>query len=213
MSPTIKFSSWMLLRLGLETHQHQSAADEDRLALMDASSAADYCAQLARIYGFEAAVETALSGVVDMREREKAHRLRRDLNALGMDDSRIDALPRCGVRFASLTHALGWLFVIERHTLLAGLIRRQLEHRYSSEVASATSYLAAYGDTPGARFRSLCAMLDGHAAQAPSYPTLIVAAANEAFRCQRQWYLACGAEREPVRKPVGIGTERSTLNS
>jgi heme oxygenase len=209
MSPSIKFSSWMLLRLGLETQQHQAAADDDRLALMDVASTADYRAQLARIYGFEAALEVALAPHVELRDRAKAHRLRHDLLMLGVADVEIDMLPRCMVRIASRTQALGWLFVIERHTLLAGLIRRQLEHRFS-ELASATSYLATYGDTPGARFRSLCAELDEHAALMPAYPTLVVAAANEAFRCQRQWY---GAERESPPKSLGISAERSTLSA
>jgi heme oxygenase len=211
MSPTLKLSSWMLLRLGLETHPHHAAADEDRLALMDAASLADYRAQLARIYGFEAGVEVALEPMLEIRERAKAHRLRHDLLALGMTETGIDTLPRCTVRLASPTHALGWLFVIERHTLVAGLIRRQLEHRWGSAIAHATSYLGAYGDSPGARFRSLCATLDDHAQQMPAYATLISAAASDAFRCQRQWYLGSAAERENAPRAVGIADERSTL--
>jgi heme oxygenase (biliverdin-IX-beta and delta-forming) len=213
MSPTIKFSSWMLLRLGLETNQHHATADEDRLALMDVASSADYRAQLARIYGFEAAVEVALAQLIEMRERAKAHRLRRDLLALGMSEAALDTLPRCLVRLSSVTQALGWLFVLERHTLLAGLIKRQLEHRFGGDVGEATLYLTAYGDTPGARFRSLCTMLDDHAHQMPAYASLIVGAANEAFRCQRQWYLGTASERESSPTAVGIVSDRSTLST
>ena len=213
MSPPIKLSSWMLLRLELETRQHHAAADEDRLALMDVGSAADYRVQLARIYGFEAAVELALADLLEIRERAKAHRLRRDLLALGMTEPAVATLPRCAVRLASATHALGWLFVLERHTLTAGLIRRQLEHRCSTEIASATSYLATYGETPGARFRSLCASLDDHAQQQPSYATLIVAGASEAFRCQRQWYLGARRDRESKPRPVGSVCDRSTQST
>jgi heme oxygenase (biliverdin-IX-beta and delta-forming) len=213
MSPSIKFSSWMLLRLGLETYQHHAAVDEDRLGLMEVETEADYRSQLARIYGFEAAVENALSVHVDIRERARSHRLRRDLIALGMTDNAIDMLPRCVVRLGSLTQALGWWFVIERHTLVAGVIRRHLEHRSSPDLGHATSYLAAYGETPGARFRSLCAMIDEHAGQTPLYPALIVAAANEGFRCQRQWHVTAGADRESAPKPVGIVCERSTLST
>lgn len=209
MSPPIKFASWMLLRLGLEAQQHHAAADEDRLSLMDVGSAADYRAQLARIYGFEAAVEVAVAVHLDLRERAKARLLRRDLLALGCTETEIDSLPRCVVRLASATQALGWYFVIERHTLLAGLIRRQLEHRLLAEVGHATSYLAAYGDTPGARFRSLCSTLDAHATQLPAYPTLMVAAANEAFRSQRQWYRS---ERDSGSRPVGTVCDRSALS-
>jgi hypothetical protein len=98
-------------------------------------------------------------------------------------------------------------------TSLAGVIRRQLEHRLAAQIVDATSYLAAYGDTPGARFRSLCASVDDHGKRHPSHPALIVAAANEACRCQRQWYGAEAEPREVAPKRVGILRDRSTLST
>jgi len=181
----------MLLRLGLETQQHHAVADADRIAVMEASSPADYRAQLARILGFEAPVESALAHLLEaalLRERTKAHWLRRDLMALGLEAQAVECIPRYPARITSIAQALGWLFVIERHTLMSGLIRRQLEHRFDQLLCGATSYLAACGDTPGARFRSLCEALDEHGSQHATHPTLIVAAACEAFRAQRQWY-------------------------
>ena len=199
MTSATRPPSWMLIRLGLETQQHHAVADADRIALMEAPSPLAYRANLAHIFGFEAPIETALAHVLDatvLRDRVKAHWLRRDLAALGLSPSEIECLPHHPVRFTSVAQALGWLFVIERHALLSGLIRRELEHRLGGAIGDATSYLAAYGDAPGARFRSLCAALDIYAAQHASYPTLIVAAASEAFRAQRQWYLATNRERE-----------------
>ncbi|HEY5944123.1 MAG TPA: biliverdin-producing heme oxygenase [Kofleriaceae bacterium] len=195
----------MLLRLGLETYPHHAAADNDRLALMDVGSPDGYRAQLARIFGFEAGVEAALSGVLGaqlVRDRAKADRLRRDMRAMGMTADDVAYLPQYSLRLASAAQALGWLFVLERHTLIAGLIRRQLEYRFGSAVANATSYLAAYGASPGARFRSLCAALDDHAARRPDWPALVVAGAMEAFRSQRQWYLATRSERDTESEPV-----------
>jgi heme oxygenase len=170
---------------------------------MEVESVAEYRARLARILGFEAAVEGAVAAVLDatvIRGRMKAHWLRRDLHVLGMTAAELECLPYWPTRFASMIQALGWLYVIERQTLLAGLIRRQLEHRFA-ELHAATSYLSAYGDTPGARFRSLCMTIDEYAAREPRHPTLIVAAASEAFRCQRQWYGAT-TERETTVEPV-----------
>ena len=57
---------WMLIRLALETRPHHIAADETRLRLMDVRSRAEYRAELVRIYGFEAAVESALLRVKDL---------------------------------------------------------------------------------------------------------------------------------------------------
>ena len=212
----VKPPSWMLLRLGLETQQHHAVADADRIALMEAASPADYRAHLARIHGFEAPVEQALTSILDahiVRERTKAHWLRRDLHALGMTTADVDYVPQCTVRIASETQALGWLFVLERQTLLAGLIRRQLEHRFGAEVGDATSYLSAYGDSPGARFRSLCEVLDQYAAEQAVNPTLIVAGASEAFRCQRQWYVATASERDSHIEVAGFAADRSSLPS
>jgi heme oxygenase len=206
----------MLIRLGLETQQHHAVADADRIALMEAPSPADYRSHLARIHGFEASVEFALGQLLDpalLRDRCKAHWLRRDLLALGMHPEAIDCLPHHTVRLTSVTQALGWLFVIERHILVSGLIRRQLEHRFGGAVADATSYLAAYADTPGARFRSLCSALDEHAGHHATFPTLIVAAASEAFRAQRLWYLAAASERETRIESVGFAADRSSLPS
>ncbi len=203
MSPPLKHASWMLLRLGLETQQHHAIADEDRLALMDVRSPADYRAQLARIYGFEAAVEAALTPFVDARERAKAHWLRHDLQWFGLTGADVAALPRATINIGSLTQALGWLFVVERHTLVSGVIRRQLEHRFGPQLHDATRYLAAAGATPGARFRSLCVQLDEHASLRANAPAMLVASASEAFRCQRLWYMTA-----PDRE-LGAGSYRS----
>jgi heme oxygenase len=214
MKPAIKSPSWMLLRLGLETQQHHATADADRIALMEVPAPAEYRAQLARIFGFEASVEAALAATLEpavIRERAKAHWLRRDLVALGLSTPELDYLPRCSVRFTSEAQALGWLFVLERHTLLSGLIRRQLEHRFAAELSAGMTYLSAYGDAPGARFRSLCETLGDYATQQAAHPTLIVAGACEAFRAQRQWYLT--PEREERIESVGFAPDRSSLTS
>jgi heme oxygenase len=215
-SPAIRSPSWMLLRLGLETKQHHAVADADRIALMESASPAEYRTRLTRIHGFETPIEAALSVFLDaalVRDHAKAHCLRHDFETLGLTAKQIDMLPQFLPRITSLPQAFGWLFVIERHTLVSGLIRRQLAHRFGAELHDATAYLAAYGDAPGARFRSLCSAIDEYATQHAAYPTLIVAAACEAFRAQRQWYLAPPSEREARIEPVGLATDRSSVSS
>ena len=195
-------SSWMLVRLGLETRQYHAGADATRLSLMDADTPAVYRAMLARILGFEAPVEEALAAICEpalVRRRARAQWLRRDLLALGMTASEMERLPRCVVRVTSVTQALGWLFVLERHGLVAGLILRHLMQRLPLDGAS--QYLAAHGEAPGARVRALCAAIDQHAVQHPMYPTLVVTTASEAFRWQRHWYLGHDASRASIAAP------------
>ena len=134
------------------------------------------------MYGFEAAVEAAIfrAGLEPMitHGRFKADLLRADLTELGV------ALPALAtVTVRTTAHAMGWLFVTERHTLLAGLIRRHVQRTLG---APPVHYLAAYEDTPGVRFRALGEALGVYAQRFS--PRNIIAGANEAFRAQRQWY-------------------------
>ena len=192
---------WMLVRVALETSRHHQSADEDRLAALELTTLDDYRAFLARICGFEAAVEAAIARISDLepsfvRERQKAALLQQDLRALGMPAESITTLPQPStLTIRSGAQALGWMFVLERQTLLAGQIRRHLLRTLGEPVEPACSYFGAYGETPGAKFRAfgaaLCAYAHLHA------PSAIVAAANEAFRAQRQWYRSSARESSP----------------
>jgi len=173
---------WMLVRLALETTVHHQQADDDRLTAIDVNTLDAYRAFLRRVFSFEAAVETAIAaaGIEPMftNGRFKAELIRSDLFELGCEPPMIAT-----VNVRSTAHAMGWLFVIERHTLLAGLIRRHIQRTLET---SAVGYLSAYDDAPGIRFRGLGDAL-GVYAQRHS-PRSIISGANEAFRAQRQWY-------------------------
>lgn len=210
----IESPSWMLVRLGLETQQYHAGADADRLVLMDADTRVAYRGLLARIFAFENPVEEALAAVCApalTQPHARTHWLRRDLYALGLRPRDLDRLAHCAVRITSVTQALGWMFVLERHGLISGLILRHLEQRLDLDGAS--SYLVAQAEQPGARLRALCAAIDEHAAQHAMYPTLVVAAAGEAFRWQRHWYLVHDAEGEIGADVVSVRGERSRLRT
>ena len=173
----------MLVRLALDTSIHHQQADDDRLSAIELRSVRGYCAFLQRVYGFEAAVEAAIAraGVEPMftHGRYKAARLRSDLTRLGAPAD----IPLAEISIRSPAHAMGWLFVLERHTLLSGLIRRHVQRTLGD---LPVEYLSAYGETPGVRFRALGDAL-GVCAQRHA-PRSIVTGANEAFRAQRSWY-------------------------
>ena len=196
---------WMLVRLALETGAHHAAADSDRLALMEVRTIEQYRSGLARIYGFECAVEDAIVRIADLEAavlvgRDKAELLEEDLLALGLPGQAIVTIPRlANVPLRSPAHAIGWLFVIERATLFAGVLRRQIERTLGASVAGAVHYLSAY-ERPGARFRALGEHLGTYALRYT--PESIVSAANEAFRAQRQWYRADRPVIAPLSLPV-----------
>lgn len=198
--------SWMLLRLAVETRRHHAAADADRLAPMNEPSLAGYRDYLTGVYGFEAAVEGALVQTPELdlqliRTRTKMGRLQQDLLTLGLERDAIARLPRCALRpFRSAAEAFGWLYVVERNTLLFGLIRRHLAQHLPLTRASA--YLSVYGASPGARFRELGGLLNLEAARGPTKLAAIIAGANLAFLCQRVWFTSRSGRIDDERTPL-----------
>lgn len=185
---------WMLTRLARETRAHHPIADGDRLELMNATSPVEYRSQLLRIYGFEAAVERALPNVAGTQlqvthYRERLARLRNDLVALGMNIDELEVLPRCtSVAVRCPAHAFGWLFVVERNALVAGLIRRYLASQLPELERTAVAYLDASSDHAGSRLRALGDVLGLYARREPGAPEAVVAAVRTAFQLQHHWY-------------------------
>src|SRR6185436_4122506 len=145
---------------------------------------------LLRVFGFEAPIEDAVGHLRHLelrflRDRARVPLLRQDLLGLGFSERQLAEAPRAtAISIRTVPDPLGWFFVLERQTLLAGLLRRQLQQKLGS--ATPLAYLGAYGDTPGARLRELGTRLGNLAHVHP--PGAIVDAANAAFRAQRHWY-------------------------
>src|SRR5438874_1263930 len=180
--------SWMLAHLAQQTRQHHAAADGDRLAILEMPNDERYRQWLGKIYCFEAPIEAACIGTPDLapsilRTHIKTPRLERDLDVLGLVAREV-VMP---VAFDSSIDALGWLYVVQRNTLLHGLIYRYLAGKLPASLEHAGSYLATFEGRAGTALRELGDAL--HAvARRGSIVERIVAAANEAFRVQRQWY-------------------------
>ena len=204
----------MLVRIGLETRQHHADADADRLAIMEVADENEYRDLLARIYGFEAAIENEVEQLpaqdrLILNTHSKQDRLHADLLGLGMTDLQVLQLKRCPVRIRGGMHAHGWMFVVERLSLLAGLVSRHLKNVMPDVMQRAGSYFTLTAERAGARFRNFG---DALGEQAKRYgalaPSTIVSAANEAFRAQRLWYAGSelhkrlrGMLDDPSRRP------------
>ncbi|MBA3500680.1 MAG: hypothetical protein H0T65_09920 [Deltaproteobacteria bacterium] len=190
---TLASPSWMLLRLALETKPHHATADADRLTLLedDVPTVERYRTFLEAVYGFESRYEQALIQTPDLaprvvRECTRVALLRNDLRSLGATTRDLQSLAGPLVpRFPHEAHALGWVYAVERNTLLHGLLRRHLCRALPRTLEHAGTYLGAY-TSPGARYRELGVDLEAGARRAN--PSLIIAGANEAFGCQRLWF-------------------------
>jgi heme oxygenase len=182
--------SW-LHALGQHTRQYHAMSDTARLSVLDARSPASYRSALARIYGFEAAVECQVSGVKGLEvalfgARARLARLHQDLTALGLDHAAITALPQASVTIRDTSDALGWLYVIERHVLLAGLIQRTLPTTCPA-ASHATAYFATHTDG-GMRLRDFGDIIRSAFTHRHARADLLVGSARRAFDAQHHWY-------------------------
>ncbi len=182
-----------VIQLNMATQSHHVEADTPWLNLMVPDvSAHRYRMHLLRVYGFEAPLEAAfrytpgLSAVVDLRSRMRSGLLAQDLMRLGMSASRLADVPQRFTTFSGPAEALGWMYVIERATLLHGGIRRYLlQHLPGAE--DATSYLAAYDGAAGMRWSELGSAFDA-VAPSPTVVRQLLRAANAGFRAVCDWF-------------------------
>ncbi len=187
----------MISRLQHETHVHHAEADADYNDLFRSDTGpADYMVYLLRLYGFEAPLESALAQTphlelhVDLRARAKAGLIAQDLLALGLRPHQVTAAPQCLAipTLRGAAEALGWMYIVERTTLSHAVLRNHLMVQLPREMKEASAYLSAYAGMAGARWREYGEALD-RVAQTPETGDRIVAAANDAFVCQRRWLM------------------------
>jgi len=185
----------MLMRLNMETRSDHGQADAPWLDLMGLDvTRARYLDHLIAVYGFEAPVEAALGltprvgGLLELRQRARTGLIVQDLLALGMSPSQIARLPQCSVTvpFRDAAEALGWMYVVERATLLHDAVRRFLEGRLSGGIGT-YGYLSAYEGLAGTRWQEFGHVLDDVGA-APHTAEQIVSATRAAFECHRGWF-------------------------
>lgn len=192
----VQAPSQMLVRLNVATRVHHPEADAPWLALMAREpNRARYTDQLVVTYGFEAPIDASLSltpqltDAVDLRQRSRTGAIVQDLLGLGMTPSRIARLPQCSqvVPFRDPAEALGWLYVVERATLLHEAILRFVQGRMRS--VSSWSYLSAYDGKASMRWQELGRALDA-VATTPAIAEQVVSGARAAFACHRDWHAA-----------------------
>jgi len=190
--------SAMLNRLDTETRALHAEVDAYWLDLLAIGVTREqYKAQLMRVYGFEAPLESALAYtphliIADRRERGRTGLLALDLLALGVTPAKITALPQCGeiAPFADPVEALGWKYVAERPTQLHAAIKRNIVSQ-CADLESATAYLSACDGVASARWHQLGVVLDEVAAR-PKAKDRIVDAARSAFTTLSKWFRTSG---------------------
>jgi heme oxygenase len=171
---------------------------------MEVPSVRHYRAFLERIHGFEGALALQASAITGLAPavagaRARTGRLYRDLLSLGSTDQEVAALPRAPIELRGLTDGFAWLLVIERHVLLAGLIRRYLAKTLGEPFHAARAYLDTHADG-GACVRQLGEQLGDAIMRGVVRPDVLVAAMRRAFDVQHYWYARPATTVRPTIK-------------
>ncbi|MDB4954913.1 MAG: bphO [Myxococcales bacterium] len=185
----------MLTKLNMETRPYHCDLDGPWLELVVPHvSRHQYVEQLSRVLGFESAVEAALAytpgfaGSIKLRDWARSSFIAKDLMALGMPAGGVAQLPQCSIEpFANSNEALGWMFVLERATLLHDGLRWHIEERVQRS-PYVCSYLAANEGKDVTRWNEFGEILERAAQQQPQAADEMVRAARHACRRACEWY-------------------------
>lgn len=186
--------SSLLTKLNLATRQWHADVDDPWLALLRPNvTQAAYLDQLVRTYGLVAPFESAcrytpgITRLLDYRQLLRAGLIAQDILALGVTPVAVSQIPTCPAitMFRDTGEALGWLYVIERSTLLQEGLRRHLIERLPN-VARACSFLSIYHGHVSEHWAAFGRMLD-RAATNDEIEASILNAAEEAFAHTKLW--------------------------
>jgi heme oxygenase len=165
---------------------------EDRMPFMRPElDRALYVRLIQAYYGFYAPLEQLIEGVADAspidRQRQKVPALVRDLQALGLSASDIQALPRCTdlPRIDNAHQLLGTRYVIEGATLGGQVLRRVIKDKLGIEAESGAEFLDVYGRDTGPLWKAF--LLQLAEAEDPQHHPQIVEAACATFICFERW--------------------------
>jgi heme oxygenase len=186
--------SALITKLNLATRAWHADVDDPWLALLQPNvTEADYLAQLVRTYGLVAPFESAcrytpgIMKLLDYRQLLRAGLIAQDLLSLGITPSGVSRIPTCPAitMFRDTAEALGWLYVIERSTLLQDGVRRHLIERLP-HASRACAYLSMYEGHVGDHWIAFGRMLD-RVAKTPEIEASILESAAQAFEHAKQW--------------------------
>ncbi|OIN44662.1 biliverdin-producing heme oxygenase [Pseudomonas azotoformans] len=168
---------------------------EKRLPFFSERLDADWYQRLLEAYyGFYGPMEAALYECdlipegFDQGLRTKTPTLVHDLDALGLNEQAIGALPRCAElpNLDTPAACLGALYVLEGATLGGQLLRREMAQRLDVNADNGGAFLNVYGAETGRRWKDFLDFLGRLPLDAPAKQRA-VEAARSTFRCFEQW--------------------------
>jgi len=182
--------SRMLARLGAESETFLDVVDDQLVGSLINPNRSSYRYMLARIYGFEAPVGTAVLQAQNLdahfaRPRIRSGRLAADIIALTISPQEQALLARRHQvpALRSAGEALGWMYVLERLAQRVAPLGRHLYDRLPSELLHAGSYMQSASEHSLFGLGDALDLLTRTTAMADR----IAAGANAGFRSLHAW--------------------------
>ena len=193
---TVAPGTMQQLRMGTQREHHRIEQCSMMAETLQPSYTIEhYRTLLGRLFGFYSAIEPLIFADTPMHaepvlsNRRKSTLLVRDLQALGVRASEIEALPRCFAlpELKDFSSRMGSLYVMEGATLGGQIIRRRLIEQFESRHQSALNFYGAYDEHAGRQWRifkdSMEQWFEGDIAASVS----LLKAARETFNSLTKW--------------------------
>jgi heme oxygenase len=195
-------------RLLAELRPQHFEADADLHVLLNPHVTRDaYVRHLRRAYGFEAPLEARLAAFpgldrsLDLHHRTKTDLIAADLRALGTGVRDVARLPSCKIPvLRDEAEAIGWMYVVERATLLHAAVRAHLATHLPLLFGSASRYVSCYAGETGAAWARFMTTLDRIASTDAGFDRLLTTA-RIAFGIRRRWMREEGLDGIELKAP------------
>jgi heme oxygenase len=193
--PVTRGQAQILTRLNSETLAfHADMDDAVWIGLLGGElTLTRYVNRLMAVYGFESPIESALAytprlgAIIELRNRARSGLIAQDLIALGFSTSQVAQLPLCPIApFAEPAEALGWMYVVQRSTLLHERTKRHIDARLP-HLTRGTAYLSATDGRVSAGWNELGSILDT-VIRDQLTADRVVRGAQDAFRRALEWF-------------------------
>lgn len=159
-----------------------------------------YARIIAAYYGFHVPLQRRIDAFLGPHgvdpERQKIPALRKDLQALGLNQAQIDALALCDELpgLDAQAHLLGIMYVMEGATLGGQVLRRIIAQRLSIDADTGGEFLDVYGRDTGRLWKAFLKQLADF--DHPEHNAQVIDAACMTFACFEAWL-----DRAGVLKP------------
>jgi heme oxygenase (biliverdin-IX-beta and delta-forming) len=186
----------ILAVLKAQTHQ-QHKQIEQRMPFFNATfTLQEYVRTVAIFLGFWEPMEQRLAAIngwqtvgIHLTHRFRAHRLHRDLRALGVSELEIENFPRATSLpiLTNVYNGLGCLYVLEGSTLGGQLIARELARRFAIDDHSGTSFFFSHGSNVGEQWQQFCSAVTIHVDH-PAKENAALTSAVATFASLDSWF-------------------------